>query len=120
MNQTTRQTLTRLGVAYALAWATASMAVGAGSAAIVSLTGNLSHAGLYVALFNVAAATGSALGGRAMDRWGRRPPLIAAYSASAVGFIIAGIAVSQALLAAFVAGTFLFAMAFGTANLSRL
>lgn len=120
MNTEVRTTLTRLGAAYALAWATTSMAVGAGSAAIITLTGNLSHAGLYVALFNVAAAMGSAFGGRAMDRWGRKPPLIAAYSISAIGFIIAGIAVSQAMLAAFVFGTVLFAMAFGTANLSRL
>jgi MFS family permease len=120
MNPQTRQTLTRLGAAYALAWATTSMAVGAGSAAIINLTGNLSHAGVYVALFNMAAAAGAALGGRAMDRYGRKPPLITAYSSSAIGFIIAGIAVAQAKLAAFVVGTVLFAMAFGTANLSRL
>src|SRR5690348_14247800 len=76
MDSPTRETLQRLGAAYALAWATTSMAVGAGSAAIVNMTGNLSYAGVYVALFNISAAAGAALGGRAMDRLGRKPPLI--------------------------------------------
>lgn len=120
MNTEVRRTLVRLGAAYALAWATTSMAVGAGSAAIVNLTGNLSHAGLYVALFNVAAAAGAATGGRAMDRWGRRPPLMVAYTVAGIGYLVAGVAVSQAMLPVFVVGTVLFAAAFGTANLSRL
>src|SRR5687768_15842188 len=78
MDSTTRQTLTRLGAAYALFWATISMAVGAGSAAFVELTGNLSHAGLFAALFMMSSAGGAALGGRAMDHFGRKPPLIVA------------------------------------------
>jgi MFS family permease len=120
MDSKVRDTLTRLGSAYALAWATTSMGVGAGSAAIVNMTGNLAHAGLYVALFNVSAAAGAALGGRVMDRLGRKPPLIAAYLLATIGYLVAGIAVSRALLVLFVIGTAMFAMAFGTANLSRL
>lgn len=120
MDVRTRQTLTRLGAAYALAWATTSMAVGAGSAAMIDLTGNLSHAGLYVALFNVCAAAGAALGGRLMDRFGRKPPLAGAYAMAAAGYVITGIAVAQSLLWLFVSGTLMFASSFGTANLSRL
>ena len=71
MDSRARHTLQRLGAAYALAWASTSMAVGPGSAALVRLSGNLGWAGLYVALFNVGAAAGAALGGRAMDRYGR-------------------------------------------------
>ena len=110
----------RLGAAYALAWSTTSMGVGAGSAAIVNMTGNLAHAGLYVALFNISAAAGAALGGRVMDRVGRKPPLIAAYLLATIGYLLAGIAVSRSLLALFVIGTAMFAASFGTANLSRL
>ena len=120
MQPQVHQTLVRLGSAYALAWATTSMAVGAGSAALVSLTGNLSNAGLYVALFNVCAAGGAALGGRAMDRYGRKPPLVAAYLLAAAGYAIAGIGVNRTLLPWFIVGSVIVAAAFGTGNLSRL
>ena len=120
MDQTTRHTLTRLGAAYALAWATTSMGAGPGSAAVVSLSGRLSFAGLYVAIFNVGAATGAALGGRAMDRYGRKPPLIVGYVLAALGYLVAGVAMQVASFAGFVAGGLMLAAAFGTANLSRL
>ena len=96
------------------------MAVGPGSAALVRLSGNLAFAGLYVALFNVGAATGAALGGRAMDRYGRKPPLLTAYLISAVGYVIAGIGVQRGVLPLLVVGAFILAAAFGTAGLTRL
>ena len=120
MESTTRHTLTHLGAAYALAWATTSMAVGPGSAALVRLSGNLAFAGLYVALFNVGAATGAALGGRAMDRVGRRLPLIVAYVVAAVGYVVAGIGVQRGVLWLLVTGAFFLAASFGTAGLTRL
>jgi MFS family permease len=120
MESAVRGTLTRIGAAYALAWATTSMAVGPGSAALVHLSGHLAFAGLYVALFNVGAATGAALGGRAMDRYGRKPPLVVAYLGAAIGYVIAGIGVQRAALPLLVTGAFILAAAFGTAGLSRL
>ena len=120
MNSQTRQTLTRLGAAYALAWATTSMSVGPGSAALVRLSGNLSYAGLYVALFNIGAASGAALGGRAMDRYGRRTPLMAAYIIASVGYVIAGIGAQRATIPLLVVGAFILAACFGAAGLSRL
>ena len=120
MDVQARHTLTRLGAAYALAWATTSMSVGPGSAALVRLSGNLSYAGLYVALFNVGAASGAALGGRAMDRYGRRTPLMASYVIAAVGYVIAGIGAQRATLPVLVIGAFILAACFGAAGLSRL
>ena len=120
MNPLARQTLTRLGAAYALAWATTSMGAGPGSAAIVSISGKLSYAGMYVAIFNIGAASGAALGGRAMDRYGRKPPLLVAYLLAALGYLIAGIGVQSATLITFVLGGLTLAAAFGTTNLSRL
>ena len=67
MDHTTRHTLTRLGAAYALAWATTSMAVGPGSAALVRLSGNLAFAGLYV----LATATVGVLLMKESKRMGR-------------------------------------------------
>jgi len=120
MDVQTRQTLTRLGAAYALAWATTSMGAGPGSAALVTLSGNLAWAGMYVAIFNVGAASGAALGGRSMDRYGRKRPLVAAYLVGAVGYFFAGIGVQVSSLPAFIVGGLLLAAAFGVANLSRL
>lgn len=120
MNPLAKQTLTRLGAAYALTWATTSMGAGPGSAAIVSISGKLSYAGLYVAIFNIGAASGAALGGRAMDRYGRKPPLLVAYLVAALGYGIAGIGVQSASLITFVLGGLMLAAAFGTTNLSRL
>jgi len=116
----TRQTLLFLGSAYALAWATTSMGAGPGSAAVVTLSGKLSFAGLYVAIFNVGAAAGAALGGRAMDRYGRKPPLVASYLLAAAGYLVAGIGVQTGTLLTFVVGGFMLAAAFGTTNLTRL
>ena len=120
MDSAARFTLRRLGAAYALAWATTSMGAGPGSAALVTLSGNLAWAGMYVAIFNIGAAAGAALGGRSMDRYGRKPPLVAGYLLGAVGYLVAGIGVQMASLPAFVLGGLMLAAAFGIANLSRL
>ena len=120
MDTQTRQILIRLGGAYALAWATTSMGAGPGSAAVVTLSGKLSFAGLYVAIFNVGAAAGAALGGRAMDRFGRKPPLVAGYLLAAAGYFVAGIGVQTSTLFTFVVGGFMLAAAFGTSNLTRV
>ena len=115
-----RKTLFRLGAAYALAWAATSMVAGPGSAAFVGLTGNLKHAGIFVALTFLGAAAGAAIAGRAMDKFGRKAPLLVAYLTHAVGFTIAGIGASTAQLLVFVVGTLTFAAAFGAINLTRL
>jgi MFS family permease len=96
------------------------MGAGPGSAALVTLSGKLTWAGMYVAVFNVGAATGAALGGRAMDRFGRKRPLVAGYLVGAAGYGIAGLGAQTESIAIFVIGGLLLAAAFGVANLSRL
>ncbi len=96
------------------------MLAGPGSAALVRLTGNLSHAGLFVALTYLGSAFGAALGGRTMDKFGRKPPLVAAYCVSGTGFTLAGLGLSSTNLPLFITGTLMFAAAFGTINLTRL
>jgi MFS family permease len=96
------------------------MVAGPGSATFVALSGSLAHAGVFVALTYIGAACGAALGGLAMDRFGRKMPLVFAYSLSAVGFSIAGFGATLAQLALFVTGTLLLAAAFGAINLTRI
>src|SRR5687768_17536260 len=109
MDAIARHTLTRLGAAYALAWATTSMGAGPGSAALVSLSGNLAWAGMYVAIFNIGAATGATLGGRSMDRYGRKPPLVIGYLLGAVGYLIAGFSLQLSNLPGFMFGSLVLA-----------
>ncbi|HJU69672.1 MAG TPA: MFS transporter [Gemmatimonadaceae bacterium] len=120
MNETVRRTLVMLSAAFALGFAAASMTAGPGSAALVALSGNASLAGLYVALLNVGAAVGAAIGGRAMDRWGRRPVLIAGYSLGAAGYTIAGFGVTLEILALFITGVLTLAVALGIGGLTRV
>jgi MFS family permease len=96
------------------------MVAGPGSAAFIRLSGNLSHAGLFIALTYLGGATGAMLGGRAMDRYGRKRPLIFAYCMHAAGFTLAGFGASGGSLPVFVLGTATFAAAFGIINLTRL
>src|SRR5687768_339621 len=120
MNEIVRRTLIMLSAAFAMGFAAASMTAGPGSAALVELSGNASFAGLYVALLNLGAAAGAAVGGRSMDRWGRRPVLIAGYLIGAVGYATAGFGVSFGMLAVFVAGILVFAAAMGIGGLTRI
>ena len=120
MNEIVRGTLVRLSASFALGFAAASMTAGPGSAALVELSGNASLAGLYVALLNVGAATGAVFGGRAMDRWGRRPVLIAGLALGAAGYTIAASGVASGVLALFIAGVLLVAAAMGIGGLTRV
>ena len=120
MNETVRRTLVRLSAAFALGFAAASMTAGPGSAALVALSGNASYAGLYVALLYLGSAAGAAIGGRAMDRWGRRPVLMAGYSIGAVGYTIAGTGVALGALLPFIAGILVLAGAMGISGLTRV
>lgn len=120
MKAEVRRTLACLGAAYALGWASTSMVAGPGSAALVDLTGNLSYAGMYVAMVYIGVAMGAGIGGRAMDRLGRKPPLITAYLLAAVGYTLAGIGVANRIVPLFVLGTLCFAAANGTNNLTRV
>jgi MFS family permease len=120
MDATVRRTLIALAASFTLSFAAGSMVAGPGSAALVDLSGRAQFAGLYVALFNLGAAAGAAIGGRAMDRWGRRIVLMIGYALGAVGCTIAGSAVAFRMLAPFVAGVLMFAGAAGISGLTRV
>jgi MFS family permease len=115
-----RRALWLLGTAYALGWLTIGLAVGPGSAVVVDLSGRLDAAGYFIAAYYVGAASGGALFGRAMDVWGRRPLLVAAYGTAAGGFALAGAAVQAASLTAFLVGDVILAAGLGGIHLTRV
>jgi MFS family permease len=120
MQSAIRRTLVALSASFAIGFAAASMTSGPGSAAMVSLSGKAQFAGLYAALLNIGAAAGAALGGRAMDAFGRRPVLMAGHLSAAAGFLLAGAGVAIASLSAFVAGVLLIAIGAGVGGLHRI
>lgn len=112
--------LRRLSVGYGLLWVTTAMLAAPGPSTWVELSGSRAQAGVYFALFSVSAAAGAALGGRAMDRWGRRPTLVGALVQAALGFLVAAAGALVGSLAVFAAGVALSASAAGTLNLGRV
>lgn len=120
LHPTIRRALWLLGTAYALGWLTIALAVGPGSTVVVDLSGRLDSAGYFIAAYYLGAASGGALFGRAMDVWGRRPLLVAAYATAAAGFALAGVAVQFASLPLFLAGDVVLAAGMGGIHLTRV
>ena len=96
------------------------MTAAPGPAAWVALSGDAADAGLFFATFSLASAAGSFLGGRLMDRAGRRVVLAGAHLGAGLGFALAGVSLANRALLPFVASTALFAACLGTLNLTRL
>jgi MFS family permease len=120
VHPTIRRALWLLGSAYALAWLTIGLAVGPGSAVVVDLSGRLDSAGYFIAAYSLGAASGGALFGRAMDRWGRRPLLVAAYGLAAAGFGLAGVAIHTRSLTLFLTADVVLAAGIGGIHLTRV
>lgn len=120
LHPTIRRALRLLGASYALAWLCVAMVAGPGSAAYVALAGRIGDAGYFIAIYFVGAAAGGAVGGRLMDRFGRRPVLVVAHLISAAGFAASGAAVLAGSLPMFVAGVGLLAVGMGGVYLTRL
>ncbi|HVL48414.1 MAG TPA: MFS transporter [Candidatus Thermoplasmatota archaeon] len=112
--------LARLGLAFALAWVAVAMTAAPGSVAWVALSKNPGDAGAFFAAFSAGAAVGALVGGRAMDRFGRRIVLVAAYVAAALGYATAGAGYAFGSLAIFSAGAVLLAAGTGAVYLTRL
>lgn len=109
-----------LAASFGIAWISIAMVAAPGPAAWVTLSGDEGAAGAFFALFSLSSAAGAFLGGRAMDRWGRRRALAAAHVGAAIGFAVAGVALGRGSLALFAAGTALLASCIGALSLTRL
>lgn len=69
-----------LGLAQAALWGVLAIWVASSPLDVAELAGQRYWAGIAVAVYTLSAAAGALFGGRAMDRVGRRPGLVAGYA----------------------------------------
>lgn len=112
--------LNALAASLAVAWILTALFAGLGPVAWVALSGRVADAGLYFAVFALAAALGAAAGGRAMEAFGRVRTLVAAHLLNAVGYALCAFGVLRGGLVPFVAGVALSSAGAGTVGLTRL
>jgi MFS family permease len=91
-----------------------------GVIAVVDLTGGERWGGIFLALYNVAAAGSALLTGRLMDRIGRRPGLAGGYAMLVLCGIGGALAVHAGSTWALLAVAVPFGIGFGAAQLGRL
>ncbi len=94
------------------------LAVAAGTFA--TLAGNPLLAGLGPALFMLSGSIAALLAGRAMDRLGRMPVLVAGFAIGVCGALVTAVGVSQLSLALVICGFILLGISFGTGLLARV
>lgn len=112
--------IVRLSWSFGLTWLAVTMLSAPGPAAWVELSGSTAQAGVYFALTSLSSALGAGLGGRAMDRFGRRPVLVAAHAQAAAGYAIAAGALAMGSLLVFGIGVAVASSATGVVYLTRL
>lgn len=103
-----------------LAWVSIAMIAAPGPAAWVALSGDDGDAGLFFAVFSLSSAAGAALGGRAIDRFGRRRALAGAHVLTAAGFAGAGLSYVSGALLPFAVSTAALALGVGASFLTRV
>lgn len=90
-----------------------------GSVSSVEITGRDGAVGLINAAYFLAAAAGALAIGRAMDRFGRRPGLLAGYLLLALAGVGSAISIAAGSFPGLLAFTVVFGLGYGGSNLAR-
>jgi MFS family permease len=114
-----RRNTSRLAIGQGLAASTSSVLLIVGSIAAADMTGRDSVVGVMNGSYFLAAAAGAVAFGRAMDRYGRRPGLAAAYLVLASAGVVCATGIAVGSFAVLLSGTLVFGVAFGGTNLAR-
>ena len=112
-----RRSTILLGVAQAALWGVLAIWVSTSPVHVAGLTGKRYWAGIAVAVYTLSAAAGALLGGRFMDRFGRRPGLAGGYSMIFASSVV--ISFSDTWLGGVVAATIALGFGAGVAHLGR-
>jgi MFS family permease len=108
-----------LALAQCIGWLAIQTHVVLAGPIAADLAGDTRWAGTPLTLMGVAAALTAPTAGRLMDRFGRRPPLIAGQIFIGIGCAAAGLSVLGSTLWGFLAGMVLLGMGTGATALSR-
>ena len=114
-----RRNLRLLATGMAALYGMVELAFGASTVTFEETGGSSALAGLAPAVYLACAGLAAVAAGRAMDRSGRRPILIAGFAAGLVGCLVAGLGVSAGSLPLVMLGFGLTGAATGTVLLSR-
>ena len=112
-----RRSTILLGLAQAALWGVLAIWVSTSPAHVADLTGRRYWAGIAVAIYTLSAAAGALLGGRLMDRVGRRPGLAGGYSLIFAASVV--MSLSDTWLGGVVAATVALGFGAGVAQLGR-
>lgn len=82
-----------LGISWAISWAGVPLSAAFGSVVILAMTGDLALTGIAYFLIYVGSLLAAYPSGRLMDRFGRKPILIAGHLTAAFGFAVGTIAI---------------------------
>jgi MFS family permease len=114
-----RRNIILLAASFAVNSAAIQLSAALASLTLVEVTGVRSLLGLGPAIFLLASGLAALPAGRAMDRFGRVPVLVAGFALGALGGVVTGLGVRADLAAAVIIGFALIGSAAGTAFLAR-
>lgn len=120
LQRSVRRNTALLALANALNWAVIVLVASLTTLTIGRLFALPELAGLGIALYLLAFAAGGLIAGRAMDAWGRRSGLLAAFLAGAGGAVLVYFGVGAALMLVALLGLLLVGLGTGGANLARV
>jgi MFS family permease len=106
-----------LGVAQAALWGVLAVWVATSPVHVADLAGERYWAGIAVAAYTLSAAIGALLGGRAMDRLGRRPGLVGGYTLIFAASVV--MSISESSLPGVLVATAALGFGGGIAHLGR-
>jgi MFS family permease len=115
-----RRSARLLALSWAVSWIAVPISGAFGSGIVRELTHDLSLTGVPFFLFYLGSLLSAYPAGRLMDRYGRRPVLVAGHVVAAVGFTVGTLAILAQSLWLFFVGQFIGALGTGATYLTRL
>jgi MFS family permease len=115
-----RRSARLLGISWGVSWAGVPISAAFGSVIILTMTGNLALTGVAYFLTYLGSLLAAYPAGHLMDRYGRKPILIAGHLVAATGFAMGTVAILLDLFPLFLASQLIASMGTAATFLTRL